>query len=264
MSEAIVKFESIPFMGQGIQVTTDEPHYVALKPLFEGIGMDWSAVYRQISNDEVLMTCIANLQCRYPSGTKTLICLPLNMIQGLFFKINAHLYKDKNPALYTIICEYQKECYNVLNQYFTQGIAVNYANMSRAELFRMLAEAEEDKERQQKLLQAKDDEIDSLNSNLYIQGEKINSLTEKKDKLVLENIHKETELQKARVFMPPYDQPEDTFPRRGSFVKKRKKKTVSQPCQQTQLPVPQPPPYTPNQTVVSNPNVTVKDVSNPF
>ena len=262
MSEAIVKFERVPFMGSYVNATADEHHYVALKPLVESIGLNWDGI-RQLLNRSILGATTVMVHAVAEDGKlRQMICLPLNKVEGFLFLINPNLYEgDVKQRLIA----YQLECFNALHQYFTQGIAVNpYANMKRSELLRLLADAEEDKERQQKLLEAKDDQIDSLNSNLYIQGEKINSLTEKKDKLVLENIHKETELQKARVFVPPYDQPEDTFPRRGSFVKKRKRKTVSKPCQQTQLPVPPPPPYTPNPTVVSTPSVNVKDVSNPF
>ncbi len=121
MTEAIANFESVPFHERYIQVTTDEPHYVALKPLFEGMGMEkeWSGIQKQINADEVLMECMKKIPHLAKDGKmREMVCLPMDMLNGLLFKINAHPYKTKNPELYAVICEYQRKCYKVLKDYF--------------------------------------------------------------------------------------------------------------------------------------------------
>ncbi|MCR4574664.1 MAG: phage antirepressor N-terminal domain-containing protein [Lentisphaeria bacterium] len=248
-------------MGSYVNATADEHHYVALKPLVESIGLKWETI-RQLLNRSILGTTTCMVQAVAEDGKlRQMICLPLDKVEGFLFLINPNLYEgDVKQRLIA----YQLECFNALHQYFTQGIAVNpYANMKRSELLRLLAEAEEDKERQQKMLEAKDDEIDGLNSRVYLQGEKIKALTERKDKLVLNILTKESKIAELSQYAPVREKQDGETMVCAHPRKLPKKKTVPQPCQQMQLPVtPQPP--TISETVVSNPNVTVKDVSNPF
>ena len=80
MTESIMKFENVPFMGQQIQVTKDEPHYVALKPLFEGMGMEkeWKGIHKQILADKVLMSTVENFRWLAKDGKmREMMCLPM-------------------------------------------------------------------------------------------------------------------------------------------------------------------------------------------
>jgi hypothetical protein len=261
--EKVMKFESVPFMGQGIQVTKDEPHYVALKPLFEGMGLDWSTVYRQISNDEVLMEGVANLQYLTEGGLQMTKCLRMDMLQGVFFKVNAHLYKTKNPALYAVICEYQRECYKVLHEYFTQGFAVS--DRISADDFERISKTVVTQKRR---IEGQAERIvgllgrtKALQCELGKKASQVKELVERNDDLVLEVLNNASLIQELQTtieeqkallddYRPKGEPPEGATLVHSHWRKKPTKKAVSTPCQQ---PPPCPPttvPHPESQVVV--------------
>lgn len=125
MSESIEKFVSIPFLGTEIQATNDEKHYVALKPLVEGIGLKWDGILRKIKNNKVLSSTIYTTYIVADDGkNREMVCLPLDRINGLLFLVNTEDY-NHNPELKERLEKYQELCYNALYQYFYNGVAVN-------------------------------------------------------------------------------------------------------------------------------------------
>lgn len=121
MTNEIVKFVEVPFMGTMIQTTDDEKHYVAVKPLVEEIGLRWEKVFLKIKKNKALSSTIATTAMVANDGKmREMVCLPLNMLNGLLFLMNPEDY-NHNPVLKAKLESYQQECYNVLYQYFTKG-----------------------------------------------------------------------------------------------------------------------------------------------
>ena len=93
--------------------------YVPLRPLVEGMGLNWSGQYQRIKKNTVL-----NKVCRSvgvtqtePNRTRTIkmLTIPISHLNGFLFGINADRVKSEIRPL---IIEYQEKCYEVLFQAF--------------------------------------------------------------------------------------------------------------------------------------------------
>ena len=112
-------------MGTVIQATDDEKHYVALKPLVEGIGLKWNGVLAKIKNNKALSSTM-HITCTVAEDGKNreMVCLPLDRLNGLLFLINPEDY-NHNQQLKARLVRYQEQCYDALYQYFNTGVAVH-------------------------------------------------------------------------------------------------------------------------------------------
>ncbi len=93
---------------------------VAIKPIVEGMGLDWSAQFRRIQRDPILKEGIAMMAI--PSkggGQQQSVCLPLDLVHGWFFRIDSGRIKDQSIRERVLL--YQRECYDVLAQHFLSG-----------------------------------------------------------------------------------------------------------------------------------------------
>jgi hypothetical protein len=110
----------------GRQIPTPEingKRYVAMKPLVEGMGLNWDNQLGLIKNDEVLKSTIAVTAIVAEDGKlREMTCLPEEYLQGWLFKIPASRYKGERKEK---LLKYQRECYRALHDYWTKGGAVN-------------------------------------------------------------------------------------------------------------------------------------------
>lgn len=61
----------IPFYNQElVAVDKDGQKYVALKPICENIGIDWSGQRQRIMEDSVLKTCMVVIPIQLPNDTQ--------------------------------------------------------------------------------------------------------------------------------------------------------------------------------------------------
>lgn len=106
-----------------VLVENGEP-FIAIRPVAESFGLVWSGQLRAIKKDEVLSSTVyqkytvdgADGKCR------KMVFLPLEFFHGWLFKINpAKCRADRREK----IIAYQRECYQVLNDYFQHGGAIN-------------------------------------------------------------------------------------------------------------------------------------------
>jgi len=112
-------------MGTEIQATDDEKHYVALKPLVEGIGLKWDGILRKVKNNKALSsTMYVTYTVAEDGKNREMVCLPLDRLNGLLFLINPEDY-NHNPRLKERLVRYQEQCYDALYQYFNNGVAVH-------------------------------------------------------------------------------------------------------------------------------------------
>jgi hypothetical protein len=113
----------VPFCENEIMVIEkDNRRYVPLKPLVEALGLDWVAQYELVHRDPVLSGKGIRVTVPTKGGPQEMFALELEYLNGWLFKIPARRYSGQRRE--TVI-RYQKECYNVLFEYFHKGGAVN-------------------------------------------------------------------------------------------------------------------------------------------
>jgi transcriptional regulator with XRE-family HTH domain len=116
--------ETIKFSGSEIQtVEKDGVVYTAMKPIVEGMGLDWHKQFELINRDGVLSTTVTIMGMVAEDGKqRDMVCLPLTYLNGWLFKINASRYQGERRDA---IIKYQRECYEVLHDYWHKGEAKN-------------------------------------------------------------------------------------------------------------------------------------------
>ena len=120
MSE-IVK---VPFHGNEIlAVEKNGKKYVAMKPIVEAMGLDWSQQVKNIKTDTVLNSVMGLEPITGSDGKRyEMVCLPLEYLNGWLFKVPANRYSGKRREAIEL---YQRECYHALYDYWHNGGAVN-------------------------------------------------------------------------------------------------------------------------------------------
>lgn len=113
----------VPFHGHQLLTIRDgETIRVAMRPICEAIGLDWSAQLRRINRHPVLAEGVAMMATPSDGGSQETFTLPLDFLNGWLFGINASRVK---PELQERLIEYQRECFGALAAYWQQGIATN-------------------------------------------------------------------------------------------------------------------------------------------
>ncbi|WP_051230975.1 phage antirepressor N-terminal domain-containing protein [Kaistia adipata] len=113
----------VEFRGSKIETVEVEgkPH-AALKPIVEGMGLDWNGQLQRIKRDAVLgaTMCVTHMVATDGKSRET-TTLPLKMLNGFLFGIDASRVRtDIRDA----VIAYQRECYDALAAYWTDGVAV--------------------------------------------------------------------------------------------------------------------------------------------
>lgn len=117
---------TIPFYEDRLiaQLGEDGQIYVALRPIVESLGLDWSAQYRRIKRDPVLSEEIKTISVAITAtemrqrgeGAKDYICLPKQFISGFLFGINANRVQEE---LRENVIKWQREVHLFLDAAFT-------------------------------------------------------------------------------------------------------------------------------------------------
>lgn len=92
--------------------------FVPLRPIVEGLGLDWAAQTRRVNRDPVLAEVKGVVVTATPGGPQEMLALPLDYLSGFLFGVNASRVK---PEIRERIIRYQRECYKVLNEAFQEG-----------------------------------------------------------------------------------------------------------------------------------------------
>ncbi|MFC4727156.1 phage antirepressor N-terminal domain-containing protein [Coralloluteibacterium thermophilus] len=118
MSAAPVRVE---FAGATLLGVVDRGvAWVAMRPIVEGMGLDWKSQHKKITDDEVLgATVVEKTMVAEDGKRRSMVCLPEEFLQGWLFKINPN---KVSPVIREKVVRYQRECYRVLHQAFTGGV----------------------------------------------------------------------------------------------------------------------------------------------
>ena len=104
--------------AQVVCVMHDGKPFVALRPLCDALEIKWQGQHKAIKADPVLASTVNELLTTGADGKQyRMLCLPLDYLNGWLFKIDAGRYKPGDPRRDRIVA-YQRECYQVLHDYF--------------------------------------------------------------------------------------------------------------------------------------------------
>ena len=107
-----------------IQLGEDGEIYVALRPIVEALGLDWSAQYRRVGRDPVLseevkmisVAVTATEMRQRGEGAKSYLCLPKQFLSGFLFGVNANRVRKE---LRERVIQWQREAHLFLDAAFT-------------------------------------------------------------------------------------------------------------------------------------------------
>lgn len=122
--------EEYPIMGKIITVNfrgdelygfeNDDGIYVALKPIVESMGLDWSAQLQRLKRDQILAEGMVMMHIPFGrGGAQEAVCLKMELVNGWLFTIDSSRIKDETVREKVIL--YQRECYGVLFKHFYKG-----------------------------------------------------------------------------------------------------------------------------------------------
>lgn len=96
----------------------DDGVYLALKPMVEAMGLDWSAQFRRVQRDPILAEGIAMMATPFGrGGDQQTLCIKLELVNGWLFTIDSSRIRDDDVR--QKVQTYQRECYQVLHEHFS-------------------------------------------------------------------------------------------------------------------------------------------------
>ncbi|HHN5366990.1 TPA: phage antirepressor N-terminal domain-containing protein [Escherichia coli] len=113
---------NVQFHGSELYVIehNGEP-YTPMKPIVEGMGLDWKSQLAKISN-RFGLTMVEITIVAADGKSRGMICLPLRKLAAWLNSISANKVR---PEIRDRVLQYQAECDDVLYDYWTKGVAVN-------------------------------------------------------------------------------------------------------------------------------------------
>tara|TARA_Y100000815_G_scaffold274819_2_gene310151 strand:- start:24 stop:911 length:888 start_codon:yes stop_codon:yes gene_type:complete len=113
----------VSFHGDDLAlIDHDGEPFVAMKPVVEGMGLDWKAQHRRLTGERFGATMVIMTIVAQDGKSREMACLPLRKLTGWMVTVNANKVK---PELKEKIIAYQNECDDALWEYWSQGFAVN-------------------------------------------------------------------------------------------------------------------------------------------
>ncbi|ELM7726445.1 phage antirepressor Ant, partial [Escherichia coli] len=121
---------NVPFHGEELYVVNHngEP-YTPMKPIVEGMGMDWASQFTKIK--QRFKTSIVKITMQLPGDEqcREIICLALRKLAGWLQTISPNKVR---PEIRDKVIQYQEECDDVLYEYWTKGHVVNPRKAKKA------------------------------------------------------------------------------------------------------------------------------------
>ncbi len=143
----------VDFNNDSIEVI-EKNQSIVVKDICEHIGLNAKGQIKKLQEDESYESKLIKVQTK--GGLQEVFTIPLSKLNGWLFSINPNKVK---PEVKQKLIEYKKECFNVLNNYFNNGIALNH-RASQTDIQKILSELEKQKQ-----------EIKDLKNQLTVQEE---------------------------------------------------------------------------------------------
>lgn len=122
----------VVFQGAVLEgIIRDGRNYVAMRPVVEGMGLDWASQTVKIHENPALQSTVVEIPTVAEDGKKrTMLCLPEEMLPFWMALVNA---KKVKPELREKVIRFQVEAARVLHKAFSKG-RVEVQDWSRARL----------------------------------------------------------------------------------------------------------------------------------
>lgn len=123
-SAGSVEHAIIEYNGTQINAVIDQDgtKWVAMRPIVAGIGMNLEGQRQKLQNDPKF-SCL-DIRATGSDGKKyKMLCLPFDELAAWLAGINVN--KVHKPDVKAKVLLYQRECVEVLNNYWTKGAAIN-------------------------------------------------------------------------------------------------------------------------------------------
>ncbi len=125
----------VDFNNDSIEII-EETQSVVIKDICLALGIDGNTQIKKLQADESYESKLIKVQTR--GGLQEVFTIPLSKLNGWLFSINPNKVK---PEVKQKLIEYKKECFNVLNNYFNHGIAINHRT-AETDMQKILSELE--------------------------------------------------------------------------------------------------------------------------
>lgn len=112
-------FTTIPFYDVSLVAQvgpTPEETLVAMKPVVEGMGLDWKSQHRRLNETPVLAKGMVMMAIPSEGGPQQMVALPLTRLNFWLATIRTERVKD--PGVRDRIIRYQTECADILFRHF--------------------------------------------------------------------------------------------------------------------------------------------------
>ncbi|HAF94049.1 MAG TPA: hypothetical protein DCG67_20105 [Pseudomonas sp.] len=115
--------DTVEFLGKALTViTTETQQLVAMRPICEGIGLNWKSQLDRIKRDEVLSQGVVMMATPSAGGEQMTACLPIELLNGWLFGVEV---KRCRQAIRPALIRYKRECYAALAAYWQKNPASN-------------------------------------------------------------------------------------------------------------------------------------------
>jgi antirepressor protein len=95
----------------------DDGIFIALKPIVESMGLNWSGQMQRVKRDPILSEGMCMMHTPFSrGGDQETLCIKLDLVNGWLFTIEASRIKDEEVR--KRVMTYQRECYSVLSDHF--------------------------------------------------------------------------------------------------------------------------------------------------
>lgn len=122
-STAVAKSNVIPFRAAKLLLVEHGGHpYVPMKPVVEGMGLDWKTQYRKLQAGRFKSVMVMMTTTGSDGKTYEMSCLPLRKLAGWLMSVHASKVRID---LHENVLAYQNECDDVLWAYWNEGAAVS-------------------------------------------------------------------------------------------------------------------------------------------
>ena len=114
---------TVPFHGTELYVVEHNGQpYTPMKPIVEGIGLDWGGQHKKVAANESRWG-ISVMEIPSAGGAQSATCIMLRKLPAWLATIDAG--RVKNPEVRARVIQYQNECDDALWQYWNDGMAIN-------------------------------------------------------------------------------------------------------------------------------------------
>jgi hypothetical protein len=114
----------VDFKSHELEVV-EEKQSIVVKDICNSIGLRFASQLIKIKSDDSYDSKLLKVQTN--GGIQEVFTIPLSKLNGWLFSINPNKVK---PEVREKLIEYKNECFDVLNNYFNKGVAINPRAMS--------------------------------------------------------------------------------------------------------------------------------------